>query len=156
GPVADVQTAGALYQYTASEAFAGGRYTFLWRSGSGPNEQLLARTMDTAGSVSPVVTVASPGTSTGSAQVVPGPTNRLLMVWTAGGNVNGRFADASPNFLSPPFPIMGGMESSAAYSTTTGKWFVVSGGSNLYGALVDASGNVSVPELLATGTPASG
>jgi hypothetical protein len=156
GAIADVETTAALYQTTASETFGNGRYAFLWRSGIGATAQLLARTMDTAGSLSPVIAVASPGASIASAQIVPGPPNKLLLVWSAGNSVQGRLADANLNFLAPAFSIWSGAECSAAYSTTSGKWLVVVGAGNLSGVLVDASGAVSPPEFLAAGTPVGG
>jgi subtilisin family serine protease len=155
GAAADVQTAAALYQYTDSVAFATGHYTFLWPVGGG-NPQLMARTMDVSGALSGVVTVAPAGSSIGSAQVVPGPSNKLLFVWASGSSVLGRLADGSLNFLSSPFTINGGSACSAAYSVTSGKWLVVAAGGSLQGSLVDTSGTVSPSESLAPGSSVSG
>ena len=151
GAAADVQTTAAIGQIPTSETFANGRYVIGWTAGTGASSQLFARTMDTGGALSPIVAVASQGTSVRSFQVVPGPSNKLLLVWSTGSVVQGRLADANLNFLTAPISITAGAECSAAYSATTGKWLVVAGGSSLFGVLVDLSGAVSGAELLASG-----
>lgn len=139
---ADIVTTGTAALYNFSSAFANGKYYFLWRVGFSPSSSVLARTMDTAGTVSPTVTTLGTSSSTiFYGKISPGAANSLLAVYSD----NTMYGVATDGALAvqKSFVISSGTWVNAAYSATSAEWLVVAiSGGSVSGSLVVPTGTV--------------